>query len=139
MSTWTGVEEQAAAAVVAAPTNLHQWLSAHSCETHSGVLGEQQAGQQAAAPDLPLSGANISESIINVYGNSHPKLYADMIQAVNTGKPPLVSAADGKRAMDVALAIYKSQRDGKPVAFPASDLDTRYMLDYRWQNESEIK
>ena len=94
---------------------------------------------QADAPDLPLSGANISESIINVYGNSHPKLYADMIQAVNTGKPPLVSAADGKRAMDVALAIYKSQRDGKPVAFPASDLDTRYMLDYRWQNESEIK
>lgn len=87
---------------------------------------------QAAAPDLPLSGANISETVINVYGNSHPKLYADMIQAVNTGKAPLVSAADGKRAMDVALAIYKSQRDGKSVDFPASGLNTRDMLGYRW-------
>ena len=87
---------------------------------------------QSAAPDLPLSGTNISESIINVYGNSHPKLYADMIQAVYTGKVPLASAADGKKAMDVVLAIYKSQREGKPVDFPAYDLDTRDMLGYRW-------
>lgn len=89
---------------------------------------------QAAAPGLPLSGANISESIINVYGNSHPRLYADMIQAVNTGKAPLVSAADGKRAMDVALAIYKSQREGKPVDFPSSSLDTRDMLGYHYSD-----
>lgn len=88
---------------------------------------------QTTAPDLPLSGANISESIINVYGNSHPRLYADMIQAVNTGKAPLVSAADGKRAMDVVLAIYKSQREGKPVGFPSADLDTRDMLNYNFQ------
>lgn len=94
---------------------------------------------QAADPDLSLSGADLSEAIINVYGNSHPRLYADMIQAVHTDKAPLVSVADGKRAMDVVLAIYKSQREGKPVDFPVSDLDTQDMLGHIWRENSEIQ
>lgn len=88
---------------------------------------------QCSAKDLPLSGTNLSESVINVYGNSHPRLYADMIDAVQTGREPLVTAADGKMAMDVVLAIYKSQREGRPVDFPVSGLDTRDMLGYQWQ------
>ena len=87
---------------------------------------------QTTDSDLPLSGPNISESILNVYGNSHPRLYADMIQAIHTDKPPLVSAIEGKTAMDVVLAIYKSQHEGTPVNFPTHGLDTRDMLGYRW-------
>lgn len=59
-----------------------------------------------------------SEDVPNIYGYGHTPLYADMIEAVKTGRAPYVSGEDGKRALELVLAIYKSAKEGQPVKLP---------------------
>ena len=59
-----------------------------------------------------------SEDVPNVYGYGHTPLYADMIDAIQTGRTPYVSGEDGKRALELVLAIYKSAKEGCPVKLP---------------------
>ena len=60
----------------------------------------------------------------NVYGFGHTPLYADVIDAIKTGRAPYVSGEDGKRALELVLAIYKSAKEGKPVKLPLKDCST---------------
>lgn len=41
-----------------------------------------------------------------------------MIDAIQTGREPYVTAYDGKRAIELVLVIYKSAYEGYPVKFP---------------------
>lgn len=63
----------------------------------------------------------LQEKTTNVYGNGHISLYADMIDAIIKDRKPYVDAQAGKNALEVVLAIYKSQKTGKPVKFPLGD------------------
>jgi UDP-N-acetyl-2-amino-2-deoxyglucuronate dehydrogenase len=49
-------------------------------------------------------------------GMNHPAQYADFIESVATGRPPAVTTADGRRALELVLGVYESARSGKPVA-----------------------
>ena len=60
----------------------------------------------------------------NVYGFGHTPLYADMIDAIKNNREPYVSAEDGRRALELVLAIYKSAAEGRPVKLPLSDCST---------------
>lgn len=65
--------------------------------------------------------AHTAEIVPNVYGNGHARLYADMLCAIREDRPPLVDAAAGMRALEVILAIYKSQKTGNKVQLPLTD------------------
>ena len=58
----------------------------------------------------------------NVYGFGHTPLYADVIDAIQTGRQPYVDGEAGKRALELILAIYKSAATGKPVKLPLKDV-----------------
>lgn len=73
-----------------------------------------------ADPDDELS-RGLKEATSNVYGNGHTSLYADMIRAIEDDHPPYVDAEAGRRALEVVLAIYKSQLTGLPVRLPLQD------------------
>jgi len=73
-----------------------------------------------ADPDDKLS-RGLKEATSNVYGNGHTSLYADMIKAIEGDRPPYVDAEAGRRALEVVLAIYKSQLTGLPVRLPLQD------------------
>ena len=60
----------------------------------------------------------------NVYGFGHTPLYADVIDAIQNNREPYVSAEDGRRALELVLAIYKSAAEGRPVKLPLSDCST---------------
>ena len=60
----------------------------------------------------------------NVYGYGHTPLYADVINAVENDRQPYVTAMDGKRALELVLAIYKSASEGKPVKLPLKECAT---------------
>lgn len=60
----------------------------------------------------------------NVYGFGHRSLYTDMIAAVCEDREPYVSAEDGRRALELVLAIYKSQKEGKVVKLPLNHFST---------------
>ena len=66
-------------------------------------------------------------SASNVYGNGHAFLYADMIDAVKHDKSPYIDARAGKNALEIVLAIYKSQLTGKPVTLPLDDFSAAEM------------
>ena len=42
----------------------------------------------------------------------------DFIEALRTGRKPLISLEDARRTVELFTAIYRSQRDHKPVHFP---------------------
>lgn len=60
----------------------------------------------------------------NVYGYGHTPLYADMIDAIENDREPYVTAEDGKRALELVLAIYKSAATGQSVKLPLDDCST---------------
>lgn len=65
-----------------------------------------------------------SENPPNIYGFGHTPLYADVIEAIKTGRAPLVDAEAGKRALELVLAIYKSAAEHRPVKLPLESCST---------------
>lgn len=63
----------------------------------------------------------LEEQTSNVYGNGHTSLFADMIDAIENDRTPYVDAVAGKNALEIVLAIYKSQKTGMPVKLPLTD------------------
>lgn len=53
-----------------------------------------------------------------VYGFGHKPLYTDVIEAIKHDREPYVTAEDGRRALELVLAIYKSAAEGKSVKLP---------------------
>ena len=63
----------------------------------------------------------LEEQTSNVYGNGHTSLYADVIDAIKSDRAPSVDAYAGRNALELVLAVYKSQKEGRPVKFPLTD------------------
>ena len=68
--------------------------------------------------------ATYGENPPNVYGFGHTPLYADVIDAIQNGHRPYVTGEDGKRALEMILAIYKSAAEHRPVKFPLETCST---------------
>lgn len=79
-----------------------------------------ESSEDAAAKDF-------SEATVNVYGNGHTSLFADMEQAIKDDRPPYVDAKAGRDALAMVLAIYKSAATLVPVNFP---IDSCSALDF---------
>lgn len=62
--------------------------------------------------------AGLQEATSNVYGNGHTSLYADVIDAIKNNRKPYVDGYAGRNALEIVLAIYKSQLIGMPVKLP---------------------
>lgn len=65
-----------------------------------------------------------SETPPNVYGFGHNPLYADVIDAITNDRQPFVTAEDGRRALELVLAIYKSAATGASVKLPLERCST---------------
>lgn len=68
----------------------------------------------------------------NVYGFGHTPLYADVVEAIKHQRQPYVTARDGRRALELVLAIYRSSQQGRPVRLPlrkGSTLEFEGMFD----------
>lgn len=63
----------------------------------------------------------LQEQASNVYGNGHAALYADVVDAIENDRTPYVDAVAGRNAVEMILAIYKSQKTGEPVRLPLRD------------------
>ncbi|WHY77373.1 Gfo/Idh/MocA family oxidoreductase [Neobacillus sp. WH10] len=72
--------------------------------------------------------AKYHENPPSVYGFGHKPLYADVIDAIQNDRQPYVTAEDGRRALELVLAIYKSATEGKSVKLP---LDKCSSLDFK--------
>ena len=71
--------------------------------------------------DADAKNKGLQEATSNVYGNGHTSLFADMVDAIEHDRKPYVDAVAGRNALEVVLAIYKSQKTGLPVKLPLTD------------------
>jgi predicted dehydrogenase len=108
------------------PTNLNETLSVFG-EKGSVVIGGlavnkletwrfAEAGALGDTEDKVLNPSEKDPP--TVYGFGHGALFKDFIEAVENDREPLVSGEKGKKALEIILAIYKSQKTGKPVDLP---------------------
>ncbi len=67
----------------------------------------------------------------DVMSRYHELQIADFIDAVRQDRPPAVDGDAGRRVVEVFTAIYRSQRDHRPVAFPLAAETGRDDLDGR--------
>ena len=69
----------------------------------------------------------LEEATSNVYGNGHTSLFADVIAAIKEDRVPYVDAYAGREALELVLAIYKSQKEGQPVKLPLQNFSSMDM------------
>ena len=109
------------------PENLEETLCIFG-ERGTVKLGGQSAGRiehWRFADGMPAP--EITERIQSVYGNGHTRLYNDMLAAIRQNRAPLVDAKEGRAALELVLAIYKSQKDGRVVRLPLADFSSADM------------
>lgn len=110
------------------PTNLNETLSLFGSRGTAVIGGlavnKIETWRFADAENV----GDTEEKVLNpsekdpptVYGFGHSALYADVIDAIEQGRDPLVSGERGRKALEIILAIYKSQKTGLPVDLPLS-------------------
>lgn len=76
-----------------------------------------------ASPDE--AGAVSQPDPDSVYGHGHQHLLAEVVRAINTDGPMPISGDDGRAAVELVLAIYRSQEAGGPVKFPLREESER--------------
>ena len=77
--------------------------------------------------DMDAKNKGLQEQTSNVYGNGHTSLFADMIDAIQSDREPYVDAVAGRNALEVVLAIYKSQLTGTVVTLPLAEFSSLNM------------
>ncbi|HPO61372.1 MAG TPA: Gfo/Idh/MocA family oxidoreductase, partial [Exilispira sp.] len=70
-----------------------------------------------------------SEDFQGVYGYGHSPLYHDMVLSIKENRKPYIDGVEGKKALEIILSIYKSQKTGKPICLPLKNFSTLEMDD----------
>jgi UDP-N-acetyl-2-amino-2-deoxyglucuronate dehydrogenase len=74
---------------------------------------EDRAIKQRFAQRVGASGGASNPASISHVG--HARQLNDFVQAIETGRPPLVDGREGRRAVEVILAVYQAAATGKTV------------------------
>jgi len=119
------------------PKNINETLSIFG-EKGSVVVGGLAVNKMETwrFEDANIVG-DIEEKVLNpnekdpptVYGFGHTALFKDFAEAIEADRQPLISGESGRKALELILAIYESQKTGKPVDLPC-DFSTLEMKGY---------
>lgn len=82
--------------------------------------------------DIDKNVDSCDEEPPNVYGFGHNELYKDMVKAIRKNKKPCISGSEGKKALELILAIYKSAKSNKGINLPLKNFFTRDMIGFRF-------
>ena len=78
--------------------------------------GDQRVRRQFAPAGAPGAGAADPAAIDFV---PHQRAFENVVQAIQNGTPPLVDGAEGRKSIEIILAIYQSAlAGGRPVRLP---------------------
>ncbi|HYT89243.1 MAG TPA: Gfo/Idh/MocA family oxidoreductase [Gemmataceae bacterium] len=79
------------------------------------VEEDQRVRQRFAQKVGASGGASDPSAISHVY---HARQLTDFVQALETGRAPLVDGREGRKAVEVILALYRSAETGQLVELP---------------------
>jgi predicted dehydrogenase len=116
------------------PANLSETLSVFG-ERGTAVIGGLAVNRLETWRFADAASAGDAEETVltpgekdppTVYGFGHTALFKDFVEALEQNREPLVSGEQGKKALEIILAIYQSQKTGLPVDLPC-DFSTLQM------------
>lgn len=116
------------------PKNLEETLSIFG-KTGTAVIGGLAVNRiqtwnfEAPAEQDQHIAAMAGTDPTDVYGHGHNALYADYIDAIHKNTQPLISGAEGIKALKIILAAYQSQKTGQAVRFDDLEFSTLDMAD----------
>lgn len=93
----------------------------HVATADAGDLAYGATGDGNQAADVLQSdrdGAPGAGADPAALSDAHTDQFRDFLDAVEEGRPPLVTVAEATRTLAVVCAIYESARTGKPVTIP---------------------
>ncbi|HOV12673.1 MAG TPA: Gfo/Idh/MocA family oxidoreductase [Spirochaetota bacterium] len=73
---------------------------------------------------------NNEPNIESVYGYGHTALFLDFVKSIEDNREPLINGEEGKKSLELILALYKSMKDGSPIATPI-EFGTNEMKDLK--------
>jgi UDP-N-acetyl-2-amino-2-deoxyglucuronate dehydrogenase len=68
---------------------------------------------------------------VNATEHYHHLQIEDFIKAIREDRDPAVTGVEGRKTVEIFTAIYRSQRDGRPVRFPLAPETGRADFDGR--------
>jgi len=114
------------------PKNLEETLSIFG-EKGTAVIGGMAVNEikvwRLENEDEEYVKSKFQIPINNVYGFGHTPLYGDFINSIIENKNPLVNGEEGKKALSIVLAAYKSQKTNTIVKFPLDSFSTMDMVE----------
>ncbi|MHB8863019.1 MAG: Gfo/Idh/MocA family protein [Pirellulaceae bacterium] len=91
--------------------DITTWTFAHPAPTDAALLrrmaGKTKTGGGAADP-----------SAIGHHG--HTAQFKDVLQAIRSNRKPLIDGLEGRRSVEIILAIYKAAETGRTITLPLS-------------------
>ena len=78
--------------------------------TDNGILLWGDKGYEASG-----EGSGVKDNPAALGSLSHTPILLDLIDAIKNNRPPMVTPAEGRKAVDTILAIYQSSKTGKAV------------------------
>ena len=102
------------------PENFEETLSIFG-EKGTVVLGGKSVNKIVHwnVKDDPIDDLDaFNEEVDSIYGNGHIALYRDFIEAIREDREPAITLQDGRNAVEVILAIYKSSFEKRPISLP---------------------
>jgi predicted dehydrogenase len=106
-------------------TEIHGTTGSAIIEQDSIVLWEFQQplpGDAALLQQLgkgnTVSGGAADPKAISFVG--HQRQFEDFIAAIETGRPPIIDGREGRKSVEIILAIYESSRSGRRITLPLS-------------------
>lgn len=100
--------------VVIEQDDILTWSFAKPAARDAKILEKHGRGSGSGKPGA-TGGASDPKAISHV---GHARQIADFVRAIKTGRPPLVDGAEGRRSVEIILAIYQSQATGRIVKLP---------------------
>lgn len=104
-------------------TEIHGTTGSAIIEQDSIVLWEFQQplpGDAALLQQLgkgnTVSGGAADPKAISFVG--HQRQFEDFIAAIETGRPPIIDGREGRKSVEIILAIYESSRTGRRITLP---------------------
>jgi predicted dehydrogenase len=89
--------------------DITQWAFAKKTKQDAAIL-ERMAGKTESG------GGAADPAAIGHHG--HTAMFKDVLKAIKKGTRPLIDGHEGRRSVEVILAIYKAAESGRAVALP---------------------
>ena len=81
-------------------------------------LEDASPAEEEAMLNLETGGGTGAADPTAIGYEKHRRQIADFVGALREGRPPAVQGAEGRRAVEIILAIYRSAESGLPVSLP---------------------